>query len=163
MNFPRILSSNLVMLFMVNMLCNISANGSLVLALHHRASNRTRTDNLLITNELLYQLSYRSKFVGCIGLEPIFLRNMLLRHACLPIPPTPHYSKNTTFTCFSAIVNAPPPRLELGRQMTATFEIATSTNFIIGANDCDPTKSEHDMISTSPACAHFSNYMKSNI
>ena len=35
------------------------------------AENRNRTRNLLITNQLLYQLSYFGIMVGDIGLEPM--------------------------------------------------------------------------------------------
>ena len=42
------------------------------LSLHSGAENRNRTRNLLITNQLLYQLSYfGKKMVGDIGLEPM--------------------------------------------------------------------------------------------
>ena len=42
------------------------------LSLHNGAENRNRTRNLLITNQLLYQLSYFGiKMVGDIGLEPM--------------------------------------------------------------------------------------------
>ena len=41
---------------------------------HHRADDRTRTDNLLITNQLLCQLSHIGIFtMGPIGLEPMTL------------------------------------------------------------------------------------------
>ena len=42
------------------------------LSLQNGAKNRNRTRNLLITNQLLYQLSYfGKKMVGDIGLEPM--------------------------------------------------------------------------------------------
>ena len=37
------------------------------------ADDRTRTDNLLITNQLLCQLSHIGKKVGPTGLEPVTL------------------------------------------------------------------------------------------
>ncbi len=44
---------------------------------HHRADDRTRTDNLLITNQLLCQLSHigiiLNSAMGPIGLEPMTL------------------------------------------------------------------------------------------
>ena len=39
----------------------------------HKADDRTRTDNLLITNQLLCQLSHIGKSLGPIGLEPMTL------------------------------------------------------------------------------------------
>ena len=41
------------------------------LSLQNGAENRNRTRNLLITNQLLYQLSYFGIMVGDIGLEPM--------------------------------------------------------------------------------------------
>ena len=37
----------------------------------HEADDRTRTDNLLITNQLLCQLSHIGVKVGRTGLEPV--------------------------------------------------------------------------------------------
>ena len=39
----------------------------------HKADDRTRTDNLLITNQLLCQLSHIGISMGPIGLEPMTL------------------------------------------------------------------------------------------
>ena len=46
---------------------------SLRLQLMHGADNRNRTYNLLITNQLLCQLSYVGKVVEVNGLEPLTL------------------------------------------------------------------------------------------
>ena len=42
-------------------------------SLFSEADDRTRTDNLLITNQLLCQLSHIGKLVGPTGLEPVTL------------------------------------------------------------------------------------------
>ena len=45
-----------------------------MLPLHHRdtgALGRIRTAHLLITNQLLYQMSYKGKLVVMSGIEPL--------------------------------------------------------------------------------------------
>ncbi len=47
---------------------------------HHRADDRTRTDNLLITNQLLCQLSHIGKCDGAYRArtyDPLLVRQML--------------------------------------------------------------------------------------
>ena len=52
---------NYLLLYIVSLSCSMQAD------------DRTRTDNLLITNQLLCQLSHIGIYMGPIGLEPMTL------------------------------------------------------------------------------------------
>ena len=97
-----------------------------------RAGNRIRTDDLLITNQLLYQLSYAGFSGGEIipAVAPASKRNLSCRRAYLPLREPRPYSMDAgdlpQCGSFNASGQEPERRTEQGRDATCKRTQRTS-------------------------------------